>query len=87
MVDTFNDKLRKPKGEAQEAVAVRPKTSIWKEPYQRKVMLHFDLRGVIGKGGLGSQTLQSCLDIPAAYFHTMGEVVDRRICGEGTGCL
>jgi len=55
-----------------EVVAAGPTTSIRKEPYQSKVMHHFDLRGVIGKGGMGSQTLQACLDIPAVYFQAIG---------------
>jgi fumarate hydratase class I len=35
-------------------------------------MAHFDMRGVIGKGGMGDQTLQACQDIPAVYFHAIG---------------
>jgi fumarate hydratase class I len=53
-------------------VAAGPTTSIREEPYQSKVMDHFDMRGVIGKGGMGSQTLQACQDIPAVYFHAIG---------------
>lgn len=53
-------------------VAAGPTTSIREEPYQSKVIHHFNLRGVIGKGGMGSQTLAACHDAPAAYFHAMG---------------
>jgi len=53
-------------------VAAGPTTSIREEPYQSEVMHHFDMRGVIGKGGMGSSTLQACQDIPAAYFHAIG---------------
>lgn len=53
-------------------VAAGPTTSIREEPYQSKVMHHFDLRGVIGKGGMGPKTLQACQDVPAAYFHAIG---------------
>ncbi len=53
-------------------VAAGPTTSIREEPYQSKVMHHFDLRGVIGKGGMGPQTLRACQDVPAAYFHAIG---------------
>ena len=53
-------------------VAAGPTTSIREEPYQSAVMQHFDMRGVIGKGGMGANTLQACQDIPAAYFHAIG---------------
>jgi len=53
-------------------VAAGPTTSIREEPYQSEVMTHFDMRGVIGKGGMGPKTLQACQDIPAAYFHAVG---------------
>ena len=53
-------------------VAAGPTTSIREEPYQSEVMGHFDMRGVIGKGGMGNSTLQACQDIPAAYFRAIG---------------
>jgi len=53
-------------------VAAGPTTSIREEPYQSEVMSHFDMRGVIGKGGMGQNTLQACQEIPAAYFHAIG---------------
>ncbi len=53
-------------------VAAGPTTSIREEPYQSEVMHHFDMRGVIGKGGMGAKTLQACQDVPAVYFHAIG---------------
>ena len=53
-------------------VAAGPTTSIREEPYQSEVMHHFDMRGVIGKGGMGTMTLQACQDVPAVYFHAIG---------------
>ncbi len=53
-------------------VAAGPTTSIREEPYQSEVMRHFDMRGVIGKGGMGAKTLQACQELPAAYFHAIG---------------
>jgi fumarate hydratase class I len=35
-------------------------------------MKHFNLKGVIGKGGMGAQTLQGCADTPGVYFHAIG---------------
>lgn len=53
-------------------VAAGPTTSIREEPYQADVMRHFNLKGVIGKGGMGSKTLQGCKDTPGVYFHAIG---------------
>jgi fumarate hydratase class I len=53
-------------------VAAGPTTSIREEPYQADVMKHFNIKGVIGKGGMGPKTLQGCQDTPAVYFHAIG---------------
>ncbi len=53
-------------------VAAGPTTSIREEPYQSSVMQHFNLKGVIGKGGMGAKTLAACRDVPGAYFHAIG---------------
>lgn len=53
-------------------VAAGPTTSIREEPYQGAVMQHFNLRGVIGKGGMGAKTLAACQEVPAVYFHAVG---------------
>ena len=53
-------------------VAAGPTTSIREEPYQADVMQHFNLKGVIGKGGMGGKTLKACQEVPAVYFHAIG---------------
>ncbi len=53
-------------------VAAGPTTSIREEPYQGDVMSHFNLKGVIGKGGMGPKTLQACQETPAIYLHAIG---------------
>jgi fumarate hydratase class I len=53
-------------------VAAGPTTSIREEPYQGRVMEHFSIKGVIGKGGMGAKTLQACQDVPCVYFHAIG---------------
>lgn len=53
-------------------IAAGPTTSIREEPYQALVMEHFNLKGVIGKGGMGAKTLKGCQDTPAVYFHAIG---------------
>ncbi len=53
-------------------VAAGPTTSIREEPYQGEVMQHFNLKGVIGKGGMAAKTLKACQEVPAVYFHAIG---------------
>jgi fumarate hydratase subunit beta len=53
-------------------VAAGPTTSIREEPYQAEVMKHFDIKGVIGKGGMGPKTLQGCQETPGVYLHAIG---------------
>ncbi len=53
-------------------VAAGPTTSSREEPYQGDVMRHFNLKGVIGKGGMGPKTLAACREVPGVYFHAVG---------------
>jgi tartrate/fumarate subfamily iron-sulfur-dependent hydro-lyase beta chain len=53
-------------------VAAGPTTSIREEPYQGDVMCHFHVKGVIGKGGMGSKTLAACEEVPGVYLHAIG---------------
>lgn len=52
--------------------AAGPTTSLREEPYEAEVIDFLDLRGVIGKGGMGSRTLNACQKAPAVYFHAVG---------------
>lgn len=53
-------------------VAAGPTTSIREEPYQGEVMKHFNIKGVIGKGGMGPLTLAACKELPGLYLHAIG---------------
>jgi fumarate hydratase class I len=53
-------------------VAAGPTTSIREEPYQGMVMKHFNVKGVIGKGGMGPKTLAACEEVPGVYLHAIG---------------
>jgi fumarate hydratase class I len=87
MVETFIKKTREPQGDDLQVyeeivsgldtkeykfVAAGPTTSAREEPYQADVMRHFNIKGVIGKGGMGAKTLQGCVDTPGVYFHAVG---------------
>jgi len=81
--DFLNDLLRdgviyhcgpvvKKTGETWEFVAAGPTTSAREEPYQGKVIESYQVRGVIGKGGMGKGTLEACRKHGAVYFHAVG---------------
>jgi tartrate/fumarate subfamily iron-sulfur-dependent hydro-lyase beta chain len=53
-------------------VAAGPTTSIREEPYQGDIMRYFNVKGVIGKGGMGAKTLAACGEVPGVYYHAIG---------------
>lgn len=59
-------------GSGWEVVSAGPTTSIREEPYQADVLEHYGLRGVIGKGGMGTGTLGACGRLGAVYLHAVG---------------
>jgi len=66
-------------------VAAGPTTSIREEPYQGDVMRHFNLKGVIGKGGMGG-----CLPGSAGRLLPRGwrrGVLNRPVGDQSIECL
>ncbi len=61
----------KEKGEYK-VMAAGPTTSIREETYQGDVIGKFNIRGVIGKGGMGKKTLEACNKYGSVYFHAIG---------------
>jgi len=53
-------------------VSAGPTTSIREEPYQADVICEYDVRGVIGKGGMGAKTTEGLKKCGAVYFHAIG---------------
>jgi fumarate hydratase class I len=53
-------------------VAAGPTTSIREEPYQAQVIERFGLRGAIGKGGMGPNTLAALKKHGGVYLHAVG---------------
>jgi len=53
-------------------LAAGPTTSAREEPYEAEVMQFFNLKAVIGKGGMGLRTLAACEQTPAVYLHAVG---------------
>lgn len=53
-------------------VAAGPTTSIREEVYEPEVIEHFNVRAVIGKGGMGPDTLRACQEHGAVYLQAVG---------------
>jgi fumarate hydratase, class I len=59
-------------GDNYQIMAAGPTTSIREEPYQHEVIHKFDIKAVIGKGGMGAKTLKACQDHGTVYLHGIG---------------
>ena len=55
-----------------QVMAAGPTTSIREEPYQHEVIKKFDIKAVIGKGGMGAKTLKACQEHGSVYLHAIG---------------
>ena len=53
-------------------VSAGPTTSAREEPYQADVIGEYNVRGVIGKGGMGDKTAEGLKKHGAVYFHAVG---------------
>jgi len=53
-------------------VAAGPTTSIREEPYEAAVIEKYNVRGVIGKGGMGADTLAACGEFGSVYLSALG---------------
>jgi fumarate hydratase, class I len=52
--------------------AAGPTTSIREEPYQAEIIKRYGVRAVMGKGGMGAQTLAGLKDWGAVYLNAIG---------------
>jgi fumarate hydratase subunit beta len=55
-------------------VSAGPTTSMREEPYQSKVIEMYGLRGIIGKGGMGKNTLDALKKFGAVYASATGGI-------------
>ncbi len=53
-------------------ISAGPTTSERMEAYQADVIRNYNLRCIIGKGGMGSTTLEALKDSGAVYLHALG---------------
>ena len=53
-------------------MAAGPTTSIREEPYQAAVIEKYGIKAVIGKGGMGAETLAACKKFGCVYLHAIG---------------
>lgn len=59
-------------GEEWVTKAAGPTTSAREEPYEHHVIRSYGVRAVVGKGGMGEQTLAAMKDAGAVYLHAIG---------------
>lgn len=64
--------VKKDKSGKWKFVSAGPTTSAREEPYQAEVIKEYNVRGVIGKGGMGSNTAQGLKENGAVYLHAVG---------------
>lgn len=53
-------------------IAGGPTTSIRVEMYEHRIISEYGIRGVMGKGGMGRQTLKALKENGCVYLHTIG---------------
>jgi fumarate hydratase class I len=53
-------------------LAAGPTTSIREEPYQADIIKRFNIKAVIGKGGMGPKTQKACQENACVYLHAIG---------------
>jgi len=58
--------------EGKKIVAAGPTTSIREEPYQSEVIERYGVKAVIGKGGMGEETLNALQENAAVYLSAVG---------------
>src|SRR5258708_6753003 len=59
-------------GEGWRITAAGPTTSIREEPYQGEIIRRYGVRAVIGKGGMGAETLAAMTEHGAVYLNAIG---------------
>ena len=62
----------KKKSKEYEIVSAGPTTSIREEPYEDKVIELFNIRGILGKGGMGENTQKALVKYKAVYLSAIG---------------
>lgn len=55
-----------------ECIAAGPTTSARLEIYEHRIITEYGIRGVMGKGGMGAQTLSTLQKEGSVYFHAIG---------------
>jgi fumarate hydratase class I len=60
------------KGDTWFIHAAGPTTSMREEPYQGEIIRKYRVRAVIGKGGMGANTLAALKDVGAVYLNAIG---------------
>ena len=55
-------------------IAAGPTTSIREEPYEAAIIKNYGIKAIIGKGGMGEDTLMSCKKFSCVYLSIVGGI-------------
>ncbi len=58
--------------EGYRAVSAGPTTSMRVEMYEEQIIREYQLRGIMGKGGMGEATRRALMENDCVYLHTIG---------------
>jgi tartrate/fumarate subfamily iron-sulfur-dependent hydro-lyase beta chain len=59
-------------GDGYRAVSAGPTTSMRVEMYEAQIIREYQLRGIMGKGGMGEETRRALKENDCVYLHTVG---------------
>jgi tartrate/fumarate subfamily iron-sulfur-dependent hydro-lyase beta chain len=59
-------------GDGYKAVSAGPTTSMRVEMYEARIIREYQLRGIMGKGGMGEATRRALKENDCVYLHTIG---------------
>jgi tartrate/fumarate subfamily iron-sulfur-dependent hydro-lyase beta chain len=64
--------LMEKSGDGYRAVSAGPTTSMRVEMYEAQIIREYNLRGIMGKGGMGEATRRALTESGCVYLHTTG---------------
>jgi len=64
--------IMRKEGNEWQCISAGPTTSIREEPYEADIIREFGLAGIIGKGGMGDDTLRALSECTAVYLSAVG---------------
>lgn len=64
--------IMKKAGNTYNVISAGPTTSMRLEMYEASVIKSYGIKGIMGKGGMGTKTMQALVESACVYFHAIG---------------